>query len=99
LPGDNCAPDSWPPVGNRTSQEAAASAFQSGSGGLSACLPANPQPLTYNASNQINGGPGVPSYDQAGNILSDNNGDGNTYLYDMISVVALVSGTLYTPTL
>jgi RHS repeat-associated protein len=30
----------------------------------------------------VSGGPSVPSYDQAGNILSDNNGDGNSYLYD-----------------
>jgi hypothetical protein len=54
---------SYDSFGNRTNQEAATSAFQSGSGGPSACLPANPQPLTYNINNQINGGPSVPSYD------------------------------------
>jgi RHS repeat-associated protein len=30
----------------------------------------------------VSGGPAVPSYDAAGNVLSDNNGDGNKYLYN-----------------
>ena len=30
----------------------------------------------------MSGGPAVPSYDAAGNVLSDNNGDGNKYLYN-----------------
>jgi RHS repeat-associated protein len=73
--------DNW---GNRTSQEASASAFQSGSGGFSSCLPQNPAPVTYNTNNQVSGGPSVPTYDPSGvgYILSDNNGDGNMYLYD-----------------
>jgi RHS repeat-associated protein len=73
---------SYDNFGNRTSQESSAGTFQSGSGGFSACVPQNPAPLTYNTNNQVSGGPSVPSYDQAGNVTADNNGDGNSYLYD-----------------
>lgn len=62
---------SYDAFGNRTSQDAATSPFQSGFGGASPCLPANPPPISYNANNQINGGPVVAVYDAAGDITND----------------------------
>src|SRR6185437_10255486 len=81
---------SYDAFGNRTSQEMATSAFQSGSGGESPCLPANPQPTTYNANNQINGGPVLATYDAAGDLTNDGN---HQYLYNADGQICAVEWT------
>lgn len=83
---------SYDAFGNRTNQEGATSAFQSGSGGGSPCLPENPQPLSYNTKNQISDGPIVPAYDSAGDVTNDGT---NQYLYNADGNICAVQEQQY----
>jgi RHS repeat-associated protein len=80
----NALPDycwSYDVFGNRTDEEQGTSAFTGG--GAAACSPQNHQVFTYNANNQVSGGPVVMSYDGAGDVNTDSNQQGvHQYLYD-----------------
>ena len=68
--------------GNRTVSAASTSEFPSDGNGNFVCSPQSYPASGYNANNQVYSGPAVPSYDAAGNVTAENNGDGFSYLYD-----------------
>jgi RHS repeat-associated protein len=92
----NAMPDycwSYDAFGNRTDEEQGTTAFTGG--GAAACSPQLHQVYSYNANNQVSGGPVVPQYDSSGsgNIIVDTNGI--QYLYDAEGrICAVNSGTV-----